>query len=66
MQCGHLLDREPPVPPAGAPRSAPAFASLGLSLLASLALSLVLIFVFRLPVFLLFGFLPLFWWRRER
>ncbi len=36
-----------------------------LSLLGSLALSMLLIFVFRLPVFFLAAFLPLFWFRKK-
>ena len=37
-----------------------------LSLLGSLLISLVLVFVFRLPVFFLAGFLPLFWLKRKK
>jgi hypothetical protein len=64
MRCGHQLALAPdPVP--DAPPSGAGFGMLGLSLLASLVLSLILMFVFRLPVFLVFGFLPLLW-RRKR
>ena len=62
MQCGQplvftVIDDEP--------ASRAGFGTLALSLLASLALSFVLMFVFRLPVFLVFGFLPLLWWRKR-
>jgi hypothetical protein len=36
-----------------------------LSILGSLALSMLLIFMFRLPVFILAAFLPLFWFRKN-
>lgn len=36
-----------------------------LSVIGSIALSLILIFVFRLPVFFLFAFLPLLWTRKK-
>lgn len=41
------------------------FSMFGLSVAASLLLSFVLMFVLKLPIFLLFGFLPLLWWRRK-
>lgn len=41
------------------------FSAFGLSLAASLLLSFVLMYVLKLPIFLLFGFLPLLWWRRR-
>ena len=66
MNCGQGLspprstvDSEPPR------RSAAGFGVFGLSLAASLLLSFVLMYVLKLPVFLLFGFLPLLWWRRR-
>lgn len=65
MQCGQLLPDEINAA-SGERQSTGGFGVFGLSLLASLALSLVLMYVFKLPVFLLFGFLPLLWSRRRR
>jgi hypothetical protein len=64
MRCGHQLALESDPTPGG-PAAGRGLGTLALSLLASVALSLVLMFVFRVPVFLVFGLLPLFWWRRK-
>jgi hypothetical protein len=61
MYCGTLLP--PPHEEEGQSGSGlfGGFNSLGMSLAISLAISLVLMFVFKLPIFILFGFLPLLW-----
>jgi hypothetical protein len=64
MECGRPLPYPVDAPAAERP-SGTGFGAFGLSILGSLLLSAVLMFVFRLPVFLLFGFLPLLWWRRK-
>lgn len=59
MYCGTLLP--PPYEEEGAQGKGflGSFNTLGMSLVASIALSLVLMYVFKLPIFILFGFLPL-------
>lgn len=64
MHCGQALPLSVPERDA-MPRARGGFGVFSLSLAGSLLLSFVLIYVFKLPVFLLFGFLPLLWWRRK-
>ncbi len=65
MACGRLLPAPVDPPPGEGSRTTYGFGAFGLSILGSLLLSAILIFVFRLPIFFLFGFLPLLWWRRR-
>jgi len=44
----------------------PAYNTLAISLLASICLSLILVYVFKLPIFFLAGFLPLLWPKKRR
>ena len=66
MNCGQALPRPAAADTNDTRRSTiGGFSVFGLSIAASLLLSFVLMFVLKLPVFLLFGFLPLLWWRRK-
>ena len=62
MRCGQALPDAADAP--AQPRRS-GWSVLAMSVAGSLLVSFILIYVFRLPVFLLFGFLPLLWWRRK-
>lgn len=66
MACGRLLAQKPdPAPKDGIQPGGMSLFTL--SILGSLVLSLILIFVFRLPIFILGAFLPfMFRWPRKR
>jgi ribosomal protein L40E len=64
MQCGAALPERADAADAPMQR-VPDYTVLVLSLLGSIALSLILVFVFKLPIFFLAGFLPLLWARRK-
>jgi len=63
MRCGQALPEH--LQPTDEKPRAGGLGTFGLSIAGSLLLSFVLIYVFKLPIFLLFGFLPLLWWRRK-
>jgi hypothetical protein len=64
MQCGLMLPlREEPQEPEV--QAKPNYNTFLLSVLGSLALSLILVYVFKLPIFFLAGFLPLLWPRKK-
>lgn len=63
MQCGRQL---PVIDEAqGETPAASGFSMFTLSLLGSLVITAILVFVFKLPIFFLAGFLPLLWWKRK-
>jgi predicted amidophosphoribosyltransferase len=62
MQCGRQL---PSAAEPAAETRAGGFSAFTLSILASVAITLVLVFVFKLPIFFLAGFLPLLWWKKK-
>ena len=64
MQCGLLLPQqseEPSVQTSPAGR----YNMFLLSIAGSIGLSLILVYVFKLPIFFLAGFLPLLWPKRK-
>lgn len=64
MQCGKLLPVTIDEPRDDKPMPG-GFSAFTLSIVASLGITLILVFVFRLPIFFLAGFLPLLWWKRK-